>query len=114
MQAPLGVPHGVRVEQIDCYIYDDDGTSDFTNVQWVWRERAITGTSISARASASTGTSGAATTMYTLTDSTISVVPIDYATHDHMVDITFFANGTSTSLRFYGCRIEYSALDVAP
>jgi hypothetical protein len=106
--APIELPAGATVTRLICHFYDSAATEDLGGTAFLMR-RSAESTSASTMASVSLSTTGIAdTNMQTNFDDTITapamIDPADYLWLRVRIQTGAYSG---TSLRFYGCSVEY-------
>lgn len=123
LTAPVRLPDGADITATTCYYYDNDSTAgdDISSVSFYLRSRAYTSTTVNTMASGSiTATSGATSTMYQVSDTTVSGTagdPVNNASYAYWLYVYFdqpTGSNCTSSCRFYGCRITYRVTDLRP
>jgi len=109
IRAPLNLPAGVTVTALTCEIYDNDAANDYTSSTsgaYVGR-RAAGSLASTSHLGVSFGTTGALDAIQTRSGS--GALAIDSGA-EYVVHVFFSGVPTgSLSLRFYGCRVTYTA-----
>ncbi len=106
--APVTVPDGVTITQLDCYRYDNDAANNVGGSMVLYR-RAYTSTTNESLGSVSLSTAGQSTSVQVVTVAVAGANNVvDNDLYQYYLSGTFLNTPALGSLYFYGCRVRYT------
>jgi hypothetical protein len=115
MGTPVSLPHGSTVTELACFAYDNNSTVDLGGNVDLYR-RGMTDTFGVSIANADFSTTGVAVdAIQVASDTTITDPVVDNGQYNYWLDLYMYTDDqTGSTMRFYGCRIEYQTSRVLP
>ncbi|MEM9190238.1 MAG: hypothetical protein AAGF12_13725 [Myxococcota bacterium] len=104
--APVHLPAGATLNSMTCYVYDSNTSENLSGTAILY-SRAPTTTFASSKLSTSLATSGNSSSVTSVSDTTVSGSATVNATDTLHLYVSLSTSVTGTSLRFYGCSIDY-------
>lgn len=113
MVAPVDLPHGATVTDFACYAYDSSSTNDLS-ADVDLRRRAVGASSAQVMGTVDLDTTGVSSTaVFAATAPLIADPVVDNTQYNYLLDLSFYSNDQlGSSMRFYGCTIEYETTSV--